>query len=158
MNTIETHGKIAILNNKNLKAVFLKNGNARTEKYNNGKEILWRGLMEMAELEDRAIETIQSENRDKWSQSWLSSRVVRVHLRDDVPGSDDVDSPPSRFSRVSFPRACMCVCVLPSALAVPPCCREWEFIGAQELWGLWAFLGNCFGFVFLTQRLSSFLL
>lgn len=72
--------------------------------------------MEMAkrrvsELEDRAIENTQSENRDKRSQSWLSSCVVRVHLRDDVSGSDDVDSPPSHFSGVSFPCACMCVCV-----------------------------------------------
>ena len=87
----------------------------------------------VSEPEDRAIETIQSENGDKRSQSWLSSRAVRVHLRDDVSGSDDVDSPPSHFSRVSFPCACMCVCVLFSALAVPPCRREWEFMGAQEL-------------------------
>ena len=87
----------------------------------------------VSELEDRAIENIQSENRDKRSQSWLSSCLVRVHLRNNVSGSDDLDSPPSHFSRVSSPCACMCVCVLFSALMVPPCCREWEFMGAHEL-------------------------
>lgn len=61
------------------------------KKYNNGKKILWKHLMEMtewrvSELEDRAIQIIQSDNRETkdhshgWVHTWSEFTLEMMYL------------------------------------------------------------------------------